>query len=90
MHANDLFTQITNQLIADIEAGTDTWKMPWHVLASARTPTNLDGRPYRGLNSVWLPLMSAQNGFESGIHGTYQSFCRHGFQVRRGSKGVLS
>lgn len=42
----------------------------------------------RGLNSIWLPLIVAQNGFASGIHGTYQSIRRHGFQVCRGSKGV--
>ena len=48
MHANDLFAQITNQLIADIETGaTGTWRMPWHTLADAGTPTSVDGRPYR-------------------------------------------
>ena len=87
MHANDLFLRITEQLIADIEAGTSTWKMPWHTLASLGTPTNLDGRPYRGLNSIWLPLVAESNGFTSGIHGTYASFRRHGFQIRRGSTG---
>ena len=33
MQANELFTKITDQIIADIEAGAGTWKMPWHCLA---------------------------------------------------------
>lgn len=88
MHANDTFATITARLIADIEAGTDEWKMPWHALANAGTPTNLDGRPYRGINQIWIPLAASANGFESGLFGTYRSFQRHGFQVRRGSKGI--
>ncbi len=89
MHANDLFTSITDQLVADIETGaTGTWRMPWHTLADAGTPVNVDGRPYRGMNSLWLPLVAATaadgEGWPSGVWGTYRAWQRHGCQVRRG------
>jgi antirestriction protein ArdC len=94
MHANDLFTTITEQLIADIETGTAKWKMPWHCLAEIGTPANADGRPYRGMNSLWLAMTAAVapaadgNGWTSGVWSTYRSWKRHGCQVRKGERGT--
>ena len=52
MHANQLFETITAQLIADIEAGTSEWKMPWHTIATNAQPRSIDDRPYR-TGAVW-------------------------------------
>ena len=49
MHASDLFETITAQLIADIEAGAGTWRMPWHRLADSGAPTSADGRALQRL-----------------------------------------
>jgi antirestriction protein ArdC len=85
MRADDLFTTITAQLIDDIETGSaGTWRMPWHTLADSGTPENVDGRRYRGLNSVWLPMVAAAHGWTSGVWATYRGWQRHGAQVRRG------
>ncbi len=71
MHANDLFTTITAQLIDDIETGAaGNWRMPWHHLADAGTPTSIDQRPYRGMNAVWLAMIGAAHGWTSGSFGT--------------------
>ncbi len=88
MNANDLFATITDQLVADIEAGAGTWRMPWHTLADAGTPTSVDGRPYRGMNALWLPMVSAANDWTSGVWATYRGWQRHGAQVRRGERGT--
>ena len=89
MRADDLFTTITAQLIDDIESGSaGTWRMPWHTLADVGTPENVDGRRYRGLNSVWLPMVAAAHGWTSGVWATYRGWQRHGAQVRRGEKGT--
>lgn len=89
MHANDLFATITDQLIADIETGAaGTWRMPWHTLADAGTPTSVDGRPYRGMNAVWLAMVTAAHDWSTGVYGTYRAWQRHGAQVRRGEKAV--
>ena len=88
MKAQDLFEQITDQLLADIQSGAPNWRMPWHTVADAATPTNLDGRPYRGLNAMWLPLVAGQRGWGTGVWGTYRAWQRHGAQVRRGSTGT--
>ncbi|MGQ0432942.1 MAG: ArdC family protein [Microthrixaceae bacterium] len=88
MHANDLFAEITDQLVADIEAGAGTWRMPWHTLADAGTPLSIDHRPYRGLNALWLPMVAASQGWTCGVWATYRGWQRHDAQVRRGEKGT--
>lgn len=89
MQANELFAQITEQLIADIEAGaTKSWRMPWHTLADAGTPANVDGRPHRGINSLWLPMVAAAHDWASGVWATYRSWQRHDAQVRRSEKAT--
>lgn len=88
MNAQSLFETITAQLIADIEAGTDQWRMPWHTVADAATPTSIDRRPYRGLNALWLPLVAHKHGWQTGIWGTYKAWQRHDSQVRRGTHGT--
>jgi antirestriction protein ArdC len=88
MHANDLFERITDQLIADIEAGAGTWRMPWHALADAGTPTSIDGRHYRGMNAVWLAMVAVAHDWTSGVWATYRRWQRHGAQVRRGEKAT--
>ena len=89
MHANDLFTTITAQLIDDIETGAaGNWRMPWHHLADAGTPTSIDQRPYRGMNAVWLAMIGAAHGWTSGSFGTYRAWQRHGAQVRRGERAT--
>ena len=89
MHANDLFTTITAQLIDDIETGAaGTWRMPWHHLADAGTPTSIDERPYRGMNALWLAMVAAAHDWTSGTLGTYRAWQRHGAQVRRGERAA--
>lgn len=89
MRADDLFTTITAQLIDDIEGGrAGEWRMPWHTLADAGTPENVEGRRYRGLNSVWLPMVAAAHGWTSGVWATYRGWQRNGAQVRRGERAA--
>ena len=89
MNANDLFESITTQIITDIETGAaGTWRMPWHTLADAGTPVSVDGRPYRGMNALWLPMVAATNDWASGMWATYRGWQRHDAQVRRGAKAT--
>jgi antirestriction protein ArdC len=88
MKADTLFEDITHELIAAIEAGAGDWHMPWQTLADAGTPTSIDGRPYRGVNALWLPMVAATRGWDSGVWGTYRGWQRHDAQVQRGEKGT--
>ncbi len=88
MRADSLFEQITSQIIDQIEAGAGDWNMPWRTLAEAGTPTSVDGRPYRGINALWLPMVAVDQGWTSGLWATYRGWQRHDAQVRRGEKGT--
>lgn len=87
MNANDLYQTITDRVIADIEAGADTWQMPWQTFAHG-SPRSCDGRPYRGLNSLWLAVLGKANGWDSRTWGTYRAWAAKNCQVRRGEKGT--
>lgn len=88
MRANDIIDQVTADLIAAIEAGADTWRMPWHTVATSNQPTNADGRPYRGMNTWILSLTAADRGWTSDTWATYHTWQRHDAQVRRGEKAT--
>ncbi len=88
MRADTLSETITNELIAAIEAGAGDWRMPWHTLVDTGTPTSVDGHRYRGVNALWLPMVAASGGWDSGLWATYRGWQRHGAQVRRGEKST--
>ena len=88
MKADALFEQVTAEIVTAIEHGAGTWRMPWHALADAGSPTSIDGRAYRGMNALWLPMIAASRDWSAGLWGTYRGWQRHDAQVRRGEKGT--
>lgn len=87
----DIHGEITQQIIAAIEAGAGNFQMPWHQAGTGLTrPVNaLTGNTYRGINvlSLWV---SAQIGnYSCGIWGTYRQWAEIGAQVRKGEKSSL-
>lgn len=86
----DIYTRITAEIIAAIEAGAGHYRMPWHHNGSAISrPTNVSSqRRYRGANVLALWIAAAAAGYASGIWGTYRQWQAAGAQVRRGEKGT--
>jgi antirestriction protein ArdC len=89
--SRDIYTQITDTIIAAIEAGAGQWDMPWHRQGVAHTrPTNaLTGKRYRGINVLALWAAAEERGFTTGIWGTYRQWQEKGAQVRKGEKSSL-
>jgi antirestriction protein ArdC len=78
-HAYDVITQ---QILAQLEAGTVPWRQPWRTPG---VPKNLfTQRPYRGLN-VWLLLARP---YASPYWTTYRQIQEIGGWVRKGEKGT--
>ena len=38
MNTDELIEHVTNDMIAAIENGADTWQMPWHTIATNAQP----------------------------------------------------
>ena len=87
----DVYTQVTDTLIAAIEAGAGNWQMPWHRhgVAHSRPSNALTGKRYRGVNVLALWAAAEARGFSTGIWGTYKQWQEKGAQVRKGEKSSL-
>jgi antirestriction protein ArdC len=87
----DVYTQVTNNIIAAIEAGAGDWQMPWHRSGEGlNRPVNIDtAKAYRGINVVSLWAAGQARGFTTGTWGTYRQWQANGCQVRKGEKSSL-
>ncbi|MDP5361084.1 MAG: ArdC family protein, partial [Paracoccaceae bacterium] len=66
----DVYTRVTNTIIAAIEAGAGDWQMPWHRSGQGlNRPINIDTtNAYRGINVVSLWASAQARGFSTGIY----------------------
>ena len=86
----DVYQKVTDQIVAAIEAGVDTWRMPWHTTGKdAFSPINASSRKaYRGVNTLCLWAAANAKGYTSGEWGTYKQWQEKGAQVRKGEKAT--
>lgn len=85
----DLYTEVTNQIITALEAGTTPWVCPWDREHGSLMPTNLTtGRRYRGINVLLLNLRQIAGGFPTNRWLTFQQAHMLGAHVRRGESGT--
>jgi antirestriction protein ArdC len=82
----DVYTRITDDIVAAIEQGAGEWDMPWHHDGSsiARPRNVASDKPYRGINILALWVAAHRAGYTSGTWGTYRQWAERGCQVRRG------
>jgi antirestriction protein ArdC len=79
----DIEQQVTNALIAQLEAGTGQWKKSWASLGGD-LPTRFTGQHYKGINLFILALQGRSNAHWL----TYKQAKSVGGQVRTGEKGT--
>lgn len=87
----DVYQQVTDQIIAAMEAGAGKWEMPWHRSGTANgRPVNAHtGNAYRGVNILSLWASAETRGFTTSTWGTYRQWQEMGAQVRKGEKSSL-
>jgi antirestriction protein ArdC len=86
----DVYTRITEEIIAAIVQGTGEWRAPWfHDGTSSASPTNLaSGKRYRGINTLALWVSAMTFGYGDGLWGTYKQWQDAGAQVRKGERST--
>ena len=85
--SRDIYQEVTDRIIASLEAGTIPWLRPWRddKSGSAIEPFNaVSGRPYNGVNLLILGSRS----YESLGWLTYKKAQELGGNVRKGEKGT--
>lgn len=87
----DIHAEITNTLIAAIEADPGKPVMPWRrVSGPLFMPSNaLTGNAYNGINIVSLWVAAECLGYAAPIWATYRQWSELGCQVRKGEKSSL-
>ena len=85
----DLYAEVTNQIIAALEAGTTPWACPWDREHGSLMPANLTtSRRYRGINVLLLNLRQIAAGYPTNRWLTFQQAHSLGAHVRRGESGT--
>lgn len=87
----DIHQEITDQIIAAIEAGASEFCLPWHRTKGSLTrPINVaSGKHYQGVNVLSLWVAAEAKGYPTGLWGTYRQWQAKEAQVRKGEKASL-
>ena len=91
----DIYEDVTNRIIAELEAGVFPWARPWDpskattsggAFALPRNPTT--GNCYTGINVLLCWIAMASRGYASNLFLTYRQAQSVGAQVRRGEASI--
>jgi antirestriction protein ArdC len=85
----DLYQEVTDKIIAAIEAGTAPWQRGWTELAELGLPMNGESsRRYNGINSMLLFLTSQEKGYSDNRWFTFKQASEMGAKVKKGEKST--
>jgi antirestriction protein ArdC len=88
----DVYTRVTNRIVADLERGVRPWLQPWnaeHAAGRIIRPLRGTGQPYKGINVLMLWSEATSKGFSCPIWMTYRQAQELQGQVRKGEHGSL-
>jgi len=86
----DIYQEVTNTIIAELEAGAAPWVKPWTTgAASCGLPYNASTKaPYSGVNILLLWDVGIRRGYTVPAWMTYRQAQARGANVRKGEKGA--
>ena len=88
----DLYTRVTNSIIADLRQGVRPWLKPWnaeHAAGRITRPLRAGGKPYKGINVLMLWASAINQNFAAPIWMTFQQAKDLKANVRKGSTGSM-
>jgi antirestriction protein ArdC len=89
---SDIYTRITNRIVADLEQGVRPWHRPWnvdHAAGKITRPLRHNGIPYKGINVIMLWSASVVKGHACPLWLTYKQAEELGGHVKKGAHGEL-
>ncbi|MGY4362982.1 antirestriction protein ArdC [Bradyrhizobium sp. i1.7.7] len=88
----NLYDDITNKIIAELEAGRVPWVQPWGTAAAqaslAMPKSAASGRQYTGINILILWGAATERGFTGQSWLTFRQALSLGGHVRKGERGT--
>ena len=88
----DVYSKVTDKIIAELEKGDRPWMKPWnaeHAAGKITRPLRHNGLPYSGINILMLWGEAMEKGFSAPIWMTFKQGQELGGYVRKGEKGSL-
>lgn len=85
MNNTQIYEEITNRILAEMEKGIIPWQRPWTSSTGAVSHTS--GRPYSLLNQMLITIGSDNPEIHYGEYLTFNQAKAEGGMVRRGEKG---
>ncbi len=88
----DVYSRITNRIVADLEEGVRPWHRPWnaeHMAGKITRPLRHNGVPYQGINVVMLWSAAVAKGYACPFWLTFKQAQLLGGNVRKGEHGEL-
>ena len=88
---HDLYTRVTNAVVADLERGVRPWTKPWsaeHLAGRITRPLRHNGEPYNGINVILLWSEAVARGFDRSTWMTFRQALALGGHVRKGENGA--
>jgi len=85
----DIYQEITDRIIADLEKGVAPWNKPWSG-GGPTLPRRHNGVPYRGINILALWAAAMEKRYRAPIWMTFRQAILLGGCVRKGEKGTLT
>jgi antirestriction protein ArdC len=88
----NLYSRITDRIIAVLEQGVRPWVQPWsskHAAGPLSRPLRHNGTPYTGINVLSLWCTAVERGYVAPIWMTFRQALELGANVRKGETGTL-
>ncbi|MER2554979.1 MAG: zincin-like metallopeptidase domain-containing protein [Thauera sp.] len=88
----DVYTRVTDTILAALEQGTRPWMQPWdaaHAAGPVSRPLRHNGTPYKGVNVLMLWLAAMEKGYTAPIWMTYDQAKELGGYVKKNEHGSL-
>ncbi|WP_245484702.1 ArdC-like ssDNA-binding domain-containing protein, partial [Rhizobium ruizarguesonis] len=90
---SDIYSRITNTIIADLKQGVRPWTKPWttgHAAAEVGRPLRHNGQPYTGINVLLLWSQAIARGFASSRWMTFHQAVRRESRMKGVTHGSMS
>lgn len=71
-NTENIYEQVTNKIIADLEQGKVTWRQPWSIGQLPNRPRRSNGVAYSGINTLLLWSAAAAKGYKSPFWFTFK------------------